>query len=98
MKLSKEEIEKIVYEELHEILGLKNLLKRKEKKGSEEDELALSALSQFSPETRAKAKDIEVTGYRDFATKEKSAVDPLPKSRSYSLEEEEDIVEVQSDK
>tara|TARA_R110000824_G_scaffold27426_14_gene93278 strand:- start:6596 stop:7036 length:441 start_codon:yes stop_codon:yes gene_type:complete len=88
MNLSKEEINQIVLEELHEILGLKNLLKRKKKDSSEEDKLALSALDQFSPATRTSAKDARVTGYKDLATKEKG-ITPTLKSRSYSLEEDE---------
>jgi len=99
MKLTKENIHDIVLEELKKLLkeevyiqneGWFDKLKGKGKKSpskSETDLAALGALRDMPLASRSAAKDIEVTGYKDLASKEIGKKADI-KSRSYSLEEE----------
>jgi hypothetical protein len=95
MKITKEQIQNIVLEELETLLkeeleqeGILDLLKKKKSPSrSAEDEAALAALQTMSPSARSAAKDVKVTGYKDLASKE-TGKPMMKKSRSYSLEEE----------
>ena len=95
MKITKEQIQNIVLEELETLLkeeleqeGILDLLKKKKSPSrSAEDEAALVALQTMSPSARSAAKDVKVTGYKDLASKE-TGKPMMKKSRSYSLEEE----------
>jgi hypothetical protein len=97
MKITKEQIQNIVLEELETLLkeeleqeGILDLLKKKKSPSrSAEDEAALAALQTMSPSARSAAKDVKVTGYKDLASKE-TGKPMMKKSRSYSLEEEGD--------
>jgi hypothetical protein len=73
MKITKEQIQNIVLEELETLLkeeleqeGILDLLKKKKSPSrSAEDEAALAALQTMSPSARSAAKDVKVTGYKE---------------------------------
>lgn len=96
MKITKEQIQNIVLEELDVLLkesqlqdeGILDLLKKKKNPSrSPDDEAALAALQTMPSSARSAAKDVKVTGYKDLASKEQGKP-MMKKSRSYSLEEE----------
>ena len=96
MKITKEQIQNIVLEELEVLLkesqlqdeGILDLLKKKKSPSrSADDEAALAALQTMPSSARSAAKDVKVTGYKDLASKEQGRP-MMKKTRSYSLEEE----------
>jgi len=101
MKITKEQIQNIVLEELEVLLkesqiqdeGILDLLKKKKSPSrSADDEAALAALQTMPSSARSAAKDVKVTGYKDLASKEQGKP-MMKKVRSYSLEEEPDDFE-----
>jgi len=98
MKITEEQIQNIVLEELEVLLkesqlqdeGILDLLKKKKSPSrSADDEAALAALQTMPSSARSAAKDVKVTGYKDLANKEQGKP-MMKKARSYSLEEEGD--------
>ena len=90
MSLKKEDIEQIVLEELHEILGLGKLFRGKEKKKSGIDASANEFLTSLAldDETHSQAKNAKVSGYKNLASKTGRPAGTIRNS-SYSLEEEQ---------